>query len=106
MTRGAQDVPSGDAGEVEIVQSLLWGMAQAISKNIPSGAAPASIWILRARAPTRARCRCFMRNSPGGSKEVAFRGENRLVRRIGIIPPKHQLEILRQFAIETRGVAR
>jgi acyl transferase domain-containing protein/acyl carrier protein len=101
VTRGAQAV--GVAQErVEVVQALVWGMANAIAEEHPEWRC---VRVDLDPAADAANCEFLCKELAAGTEEqVAVRAGERLVSRLAAHKETTQPETPRRLAIETRGV--
>jgi acyl transferase domain-containing protein/NADPH:quinone reductase-like Zn-dependent oxidoreductase/acyl carrier protein len=100
VTRGARSTSTSQE-KVEVVQAMLWGMANAITEEHPEWSC-ARVDLDPAASSADARLLCA-EIAGGAQAQVAFRGEERLVSRIALSERKPDPAVAKKLSITTRG---
>jgi acyl transferase domain-containing protein len=101
VTRGAQ-APLTTQQSVEVAQATLWGFANAIAEEHPEWHC-VRVDLDPASSAADAELLCA-EIAAGAEDQVAFRGGDRLVKRLAFREPKTGLDQPKRLAIATRGV--
>jgi acyl transferase domain-containing protein/NADPH:quinone reductase-like Zn-dependent oxidoreductase len=100
VTRGARCAAATQEG-VEVVQAMLWGMANAITEEHPEWRC-ARVDLDPADSSADSRMLCA-EIAGGAQEQVAFRAGERLVSRIAMHEQKPDLQVPKKLTVATRG---
>jgi acyl transferase domain-containing protein/NADPH:quinone reductase-like Zn-dependent oxidoreductase len=100
VTRGARSA-AATQGSVEVVQAMLWGMANAITEEHPEWRC-ARVDLDPADSSADARMLCA-EIAGGAQEQVAIRAGKRLVSRMAMHEQKPDLQVPKKLTVATRG---
>jgi acyl transferase domain-containing protein/acyl carrier protein len=100
VTRGARSATATQKS-VEVVQAMLWGMANAITEEHPEWRC-ARVDLDPADSSADARMLCA-EIAGGAQEQVAFRAGERLVSRMAMHEQKPESQLSKKLTVETRG---